>query len=464
MKNILIIILCLISFSASAQILPRPLGNPLDTIWVKGKFKVDSVALAKVTPAFSDSSKQIANTEFVKRAIANIHTVPGIGPYYDAIELIDDTTFRLIRNDLTADTIVVHGTAGGGGTNIYNSDGTLTGNRAVDGDGNYLVFSDLSAFSVNIPVDQNGNEAVIGAEDGVMMRSTGATPDISSSIAASGPLTSISASLISFSHPGSGNVHPKVHITKVDTLLTTPSFFTVFHGDTLKKYAYTGSGVTTMAAIGSSPNANGATISGSTLTLQPANGTHGGVLSNTTQTIAGDKTFNGVIVTAGDLNVGDDLIVADDLGASGDVIFDALAPMSASDDSMVVRDNTGKLGVASKDGRPYKSYVALLSQTASGAPTATVLENTLGVTVTYSYNSSGDYGLTATGALTANKTFVTIGNPTTLSQVGSVQMYATSAIPDGSGNDVSIIVYETSTAVFTDDILVNTPIEIRVYP
>jgi hypothetical protein len=53
-------------------------------------------------------------------------------------------------------------------------------------------------------------------------------------------------------------------------------------------------GVTTMAAIGASPNANGATISGSTLTLQPASASFGGVITTGTQTIAGNKSFTGI--------------------------------------------------------------------------------------------------------------------------------------------------------------------------
>lgn len=51
-------------------------------------------------------------------------------------------------------------------------------------------------------------------------------------------------------------------------------------------------GVTTPAAIGSVPNANGMTISGSTINLQPADGSFGGVVTTGTQTIAGAKTFN----------------------------------------------------------------------------------------------------------------------------------------------------------------------------
>lgn len=54
-----------------------------------------------------------------------------------------------------------------------------------------------------------------------------------------------------------------------------------------------GSGVTTMAAIGAVPNANGASIASTTLTLQPADVTFGGVVTTGTQSFAGAKTFTG---------------------------------------------------------------------------------------------------------------------------------------------------------------------------
>jgi hypothetical protein len=54
--------------------------------------------------------------------------------------------------------------------------------------------------------------------------------------------------------------------------------------------------VTTMAAIGSSPNANGATISGALLNLEPASASFGGVVTTGAQVFAGAKTFNDGIV------------------------------------------------------------------------------------------------------------------------------------------------------------------------
>lgn len=53
--------------------------------------------------------------------------------------------------------------------------------------------------------------------------------------------------------------------------------------------------VNALGAVGSSPNADGASISGDTLTLQPADSTNPGVISTSAQTIPGAKTFGGDI-------------------------------------------------------------------------------------------------------------------------------------------------------------------------
>ena len=52
----------------------------------------------------------------------------------------------------------------------------------------------------------------------------------------------------------------------------------------------TNTGDITLTAFGSTPNADGASLSGQALTLQPADGTHPGGVSITTQTFAGSKT------------------------------------------------------------------------------------------------------------------------------------------------------------------------------
>jgi hypothetical protein len=70
---------------------------------------------------------------------------------------------------------------------------------------------------------------------------------------------------------------------------------------TLSWSTVSGSGVNTMGAIGSTPNANGATITGTTLNLEPASASFGGVVTTGTQTFAGAKTFSGTttITTSG---------------------------------------------------------------------------------------------------------------------------------------------------------------------
>lgn len=62
----------------------------------------------------------------------------------------------------------------------------------------------------------------------------------------------------------------------------------------------TNTGNITLTTIGSTPNNNAATLSGQVLNLEPADATHGGILTTGTQTIAGNKTFTGT-TTVGQL-------------------------------------------------------------------------------------------------------------------------------------------------------------------
>lgn len=66
-------------------------------------------------------------------------------------------------------------------------------------------------------------------------------------------------------------------------------------------------GAITVASVGSTPSAAGASASGTTLTLQPADATHPGVVTTGTQSIAGAKTFTGNVVVE-ELSVNDGLI------------------------------------------------------------------------------------------------------------------------------------------------------------
>ena len=67
-------------------------------------------------------------------------------------------------------------------------------------------------------------------------------------------------------------------------------------------------------------------------------------------------------------------------------------------------DNTDPLNPILNDPRPYKVYTALLTQTGTSAPVATVLENTLGGEVVWTRDGSGYYIATSSGLFTENKT------------------------------------------------------------
>lgn len=104
-------------------------------------------------------------------------------------------------------------------------------------------------------------------------------------------------------------------------------------------------------------------------------------------------------------------------------------------------------------GTAYLKYVALLSQTGTDAPVATVLENTLGGTVVWARVDVGVYQGTLAGAFTENKT-------TALNNAaggGLIFLYR-------SDSDTIQIDATDIAGNFDDGILSGNTIEIRVYP
>ena len=99
----------------------------------------------------------------------------------------------------------------------------------------------------------------------------------------------------------------------------------------------------------------------------------------------------------------------------------------------------------------YKVYTALLTQEAGAAPVATVLQNTIGGTVTWTRpGTAGVYTATiVNGVFTANKTMVFINN-------GSAS--STNNIEWASNTTTTVIIDTT-----VDTVLAAASIEIRVY-
>lgn len=111
--------------------------------------------------------------------------------------------------------------------------------------------------------------------------------------------------------------------------------------------------------------------------------------------------------------------------------------------------------------KPYKVYAALLNQTGTGIPTATVLENTLGGPITFSRSGPGSYLIVSAGDLfggDASKVFI-------LCNLGASGAVRNLGIYYLNPTEIQIEVGNWDGVTFTgeDDQLVNTSVEIRIY-
>lgn len=107
----------------------------------------------------------------------------------------------------------------------------------------------------------------------------------------------------------------------------------------------------------------------------------------------------------------------------------------------------------------YKVYTALLTQSGTDAPTATVLENNLGGTVVWARSDIGEYTATLTGAFTVDKTF--LPNRLLLADVGiysgSLEFSRTSA------DVIAVNSYDAASDFWDPGVLGPFYVEIRVY-
>lgn len=117
--------------------------------------------------------------------------------------------------------------------------------------------------------------------------------------------------------------------------------------------------------------------------------------------------------------------------------------------------------LAAGDGK--KEYVAYLSQSGSSAPTATVINNTLGGTVVWARSGSGSFTGTLMSAFPSGKVFITNGY--------SLQSYSGTdfieiIVSRGNDNIINVLTSlgANGTAASTDGLITNYMIKIEVYP
>lgn len=114
------------------------------------------------------------------------------------------------------------------------------------------------------------------------------------------------------------------------------------------------------------------------------------------------------------------------------------------------------ISLANETIKPYKVYTALLTQTGTNDPVATVLENTIG-NVSFSYDSIGYYIIESDGLFIQNKTYFS----------GASSNYGSDSVTLNfnyqNDSSINLITFDLGTQQSLDDALYLSPIEIRVY-
>lgn len=188
-----------------------------------------------------------------------------------------------------------------------------------------------------------------------------------------------------------------------------------------------GGGSISFTAVGSTPNANGASVSGSTVTLQPADGTHPGLLTSGSQIIAGSKTFNGTVELSGNFNI---------TPISNSVATGSNARLGPATESNITLTNASLVSIGSAD----------ISTTSAGD--TYTLTNSTGANITiinnYSGATSGEKIFTPSGAnavVENNGSFIlqwnsTVSGWTMIGGSTTVAGLTTGSVlfADGSGN------------------------------
>jgi hypothetical protein len=123
--------------------------------------------------------------------------------------------------------------------------------------------------------------------------------------------------------------------------------------------------------------------------------------------------------------------------------YEATAPLNSDDPLLSDLENGGG-----------SSYVALLTQSGTDAPTATVLENSTGETPSLAYESEGNYDLVFAQTLDEDATSILIQSLTSLTS--NVCAYWLDA------NTIRISTLNGGGS-FTDGLLSKTTIQIKIY-
>ncbi len=325
-------------------------------------------------------------------------------------------------------------------------------NIATTGTGNTTIGNSTGTFALTSSGGLNVTTG--GALTGVASIDTIGTSATALTFVASGSLTSTGANALSVDGGSSGALNLNGSSTgniligggsgsTGCTITNSTGALACTAGITGSNLSGTNTGDITLSAIGATPNANGATLTGQVLNLEPASAAFGGVVTTGTQTLAGAKTFSSLLTGTAGLTISGGTASINTAGTSNTAIGNA----------------TGTFALTSNGG---------LNVTTGGALTGVASIDTIGVTATaLSFTGAGTITSNTTNALTldsgttgavnigtgANAKTVTLGTTSTTSttniQSGTGGILLTAGV-SGSSSQVRI----GNSASATPDLLV----------
>jgi uncharacterized protein with beta-barrel porin domain len=178
------------------------------------------------------------------------------------------------------------------------------------------------------------------------------------------------------------------------------------------------------------------------------------IASNVTPSTDSTYSLGSLSFKWSDLYLGGSLYLGDSStsieGSNGNVII------TGSTGNQIVGDLTvtGTTNI-----RPYKVYSALLTQTSSSNPAATVLHTTFDDTLTWERSYTGRYTVSSSSEFTEDKIFVIF------SQNAAIGTSTTPCHYNWQWYDVDTLIIESlnSAGATADNLLTSTSVEIRVY-
>lgn len=244
---------------------------------------------------------------------------------------------------------------------------------------------------------------------------------------------------------------------------------------TVSSFAGTNTGDVSIGTFGSSPDAKGASLSGQAITMQPADGTHPGMLTTGSQTIAGAKTFTGTVaanyvtsatpipITSGGTNVG---VVTTAPTATAFAGWDVNSNLSANSflsgyATTATAAGTTTLTVSSPQQQfftgtttqnvklPVTSTLALgQSFVIANASTGVVTVQSSGsnTVVALQPNSGGTFTVVATSGTTAASWSAVGSSASPLTTKGDLYVFSTLGVRHSAGSNGDVPIYDSAQA------------------